>query len=51
MMIGLRQGILCPFYATALLLVVNQFRASHRLNFSRLWQIMIVRSFGMGCQS
>ncbi|MEH6674786.1 MULTISPECIES: TRAP transporter permease [unclassified Sulfitobacter] len=46
MMIGLRKESSAPFYATALLLVVNQFRASHRLNFSRLGNMIV--GVGMG---
>lgn len=46
MMIGLRQESSAPFYATALLLVVNQFRASHRLNITRLGNMIV--GVGMG---
>ncbi len=46
MMIGLRQESSAPFYATALLLVVNQFRKSHRLNLQRLGNMVV--GVGMG---
>ncbi|MFK7752541.1 MAG: TRAP transporter permease [Sedimentitalea sp.] len=46
MMIGLRRETSAPFYATALLLVVNQFRASHRLNLQRLSNMVV--GVGMG---
>ncbi len=46
MMIVLRQESSAPFYATALLLVVNQFRASHRLNLVRLGNMVV--GVGMG---
>jgi TRAP transporter 4TM/12TM fusion protein len=46
MMIGLRRETSAPFYATALLLVVNQFRASHRLNLERLGNMIV--GVGMG---
>ncbi|MEE4347784.1 MAG: TRAP transporter fused permease subunit, partial [Paracoccaceae bacterium] len=46
MMIGLRRETSAPFYATALLLVVNQFRASHRLDLQRLSNMIV--GVGMG---
>jgi TRAP transporter 4TM/12TM fusion protein len=46
MMIGLRQESSAPFYATALLLVVNQFRARFRLNRERLGNMIV--GVGMG---
>ncbi|MBM1690855.1 TRAP transporter permease [Sulfitobacter geojensis] len=46
MMIGLRQESSAPFYATALLLVVNQFRARFRLNKQRLGNMIV--GVGMG---
>ncbi len=46
MMIGLRQESSAPFYATALLLVVNQFRARFRLNLKRLGNMIV--GVGMG---
>ncbi|MFK7836800.1 MAG: TRAP transporter permease [Sulfitobacter sp.] len=46
MMIGLRQESSAPFYATALLLVVNQFRARFRLNMQRLGNMVV--GVGMG---
>jgi len=46
MMIGLRRETSAPFYATALLLVVNQFRASHRLDLARLGNMIV--GVGMG---
>ena len=41
MMIGLRQESSAPFYATALLLIVNQFRARFRLNKQRLGNMIV----------
>lgn len=46
MMIGLRRETSAPFYATVLLLVVNQFRASHRLDMQRLSNMIV--GVGMG---
>ena len=46
MMIGLRRETSAPFYATALLLIVNQFRASHRLDLKRLGNMIV--GVGMG---
>lgn len=46
MMIGLRRETSAPFYATVLLLVVNQFRASHRLDLKRLGNMIV--GVGMG---
>lgn len=46
MMIGLRQESSAPFYATALLLVVNQFRTRFRLNMQRLGNMIV--GVGMG---
>nr|WP_325248933.1 TRAP transporter fused permease subunit [Amylibacter sp.] len=46
MMIGLRQESSAPFYATVLLLVVNQFRARFRLNRQRLGNMIV--GVGMG---
>jgi TRAP transporter 4TM/12TM fusion protein len=46
MMIGLRQESSAPFYATALLLIVNQFRARFRLNRKRLGNMIV--GVGMG---
>ena len=46
MMIGLRQESSAPFYATALLLAVNQFRARFRLNMQRLGNMIV--GVGMG---
>ena len=46
MMIGLRRETSAPFYATVLLLVVNQFRGSHRLNLERLGNMIV--GVGMG---
>ncbi|QFT59584.1 Sialic acid TRAP transporter permease protein SiaT [Sulfitobacter sp. THAF37] len=46
MMIVLRQESSAPFYATALLLVVNQFRARFRLNGQRLGNMIV--GVGMG---
>lgn len=46
MMIGLRQESSAPFYATALLLVVNQFRKRFRLNLQRLGNMIV--GVGMG---
>lgn len=46
MMIVLRKESSAPFYATVLLLVVNQFRASHRLNLERLGNMIV--GVGMG---
>lgn len=46
MMIVLRRESSAPFYATALLLVVNQFRARHRLNVQRLGNMIV--GVGMG---
>lgn len=46
MMIGLRQESSAPFYATVLLLVVNQFRARFRLNLQRLGNMIV--GVGMG---
>ena len=46
MMIGLRRETSAPFYATLLLLAVNQFRASHRLNLERLGNMVV--GIGMG---
>lgn len=46
MMIGLRQESSAPFYATALLLLVNQFRARFRLNMERLGNMIV--GVGMG---
>jgi TRAP transporter 4TM/12TM fusion protein len=46
MMIGLRRETSAPFYATVLLLVVNQFRASHRLDPRRLGNMIV--GVGMG---
>lgn len=46
MMIALRQESSAPFYATALLLVVNQFRARFRLNVQRLGNMIV--GVGMG---
>ncbi|WP_299566025.1 TRAP transporter fused permease subunit [uncultured Sulfitobacter sp.] len=46
MMIVMRRETSAPFYATALLLVVNQFRASHRLNLERLGNMIV--GVGMG---
>ncbi|WP_156874986.1 TRAP transporter permease [Sulfitobacter alexandrii] len=46
MMIVLRQESSAPFYATALLLVVNQFRARFRLNGQRLGNMIV--GIGMG---
>ncbi|KIN63493.1 TRAP transporter, 4tm/12tm fusion protein [Sulfitobacter noctilucicola] len=46
MMIGLRQETSAPFYATALLLAVNQFRARYRLNMERLGNMIV--GVGMG---
>ncbi len=46
MMIGLRQESSAPFYATALLLIVNQFRARFRLNLKRLGNMIV--GVGMG---
>ncbi|MCR9127632.1 MAG: TRAP transporter fused permease subunit [Rhodobacteraceae bacterium] len=46
MMIGLRRETSAPFYATVLLLIVNQFRASHRLDLKRLGNMIV--GVGMG---
>ncbi|MEP4199066.1 MAG: TRAP transporter fused permease subunit [Aliishimia sp.] len=46
MMIGLRRETSAPFYATILLLLVNQFRPRHRLNFERLSNMIV--GVGMG---
>ena len=46
MMIGLRQESSAPFYATALLLIVNQFRSRFRLNRKRLSNMIV--GVGMG---
>jgi TRAP transporter 4TM/12TM fusion protein len=46
MMIGLRRETSAPFYATVLLLIVNQFRASHRLDMKRLGNMIV--GVGMG---
>ncbi len=46
MMIVMRRETSAPFYATALLLVVNQFRTSHRLNLERLGNMIV--GVGMG---
>ncbi|OAN78150.1 C4-dicarboxylate ABC transporter [Sulfitobacter sp. EhC04] len=46
MMIGLRQESSAPFYATVLLLIVNQFRARFRLNGQRLGNMIV--GVGMG---
>jgi TRAP-type uncharacterized transport system fused permease subunit len=46
MMIGLRRESSAPFYATALLLVVNQFRARYRLDWQKLGNMVV--GVGMG---
>jgi TRAP transporter 4TM/12TM fusion protein len=46
MMIGLRRETSAPFYATVLLLIINQFRARHRLNIERMWGMIV--GVGMG---
>ncbi len=46
MMIGLRRETSAPFFAVVLLLIVNQFRASHRLNWERLGNMIV--GVGMG---
>ncbi len=46
MMIGLRKESSAPFYATVLLLIVNQFRARFRLNGQRLGNMIV--GVGMG---
>lgn len=46
MMVGLRRETSAPFYATVLLLVVNQFLPSHRLNLRRLGDMIV--GVGMG---
>lgn len=46
MMIGLRRETSAPFYATALLLVINQIRASHRLTWKGLGNMIV--GVGMG---
>ncbi len=46
MMIGLRRETSAPFYATVLLLIINQFRARYRLNIERMWDMIV--GVGMG---
>lgn len=46
MMIGLRRETSAPFYATVLLLIINQFRARYRLNIARMWDMIV--GVGMG---
>ncbi len=41
MMVGLRRETSAPFYAVVLLLVVNQFRASHRLDWRRFGNMIV----------
>jgi TRAP transporter 4TM/12TM fusion protein len=47
MMVGLRRETSAPFYATALLLVVNQMLPSHRLNLSRLGDMIVGVGVGL----
>lgn len=46
LMIGLRRETSAPFYATALLLVVNQIRGQHRLDLAKLGNLVV--GVGMG---
>lgn len=46
MMIGLRRETSAPFYAVVLLLVIDQFRASHRLDWKRFGNMIV--GVGMG---
>ena len=41
MMVGLRRETSAPFYSVLLLLVVNQFRASHRLDWRRFGNMLV----------
>ncbi len=43
-MVYLQQEAMAPFYATALLLVINQFLPQHRMSWSRLASISLRRS-------